>query len=443
MVDLYKAQRDMSASRRTAVNRGIIAVLDIGSFQISCLVLRLEPHGPLETDELITSAARHGFKVIGAGTTRSRGVRFGDIENMNETERGLRTVVQLAQKRADVRVDHVIVSFSGGAVNNHFLSGKTEVEDEAITTNDVARAIASCKMPQLGPSRHVLHAQPLSFTLDGRMGYVDPRGHAAQELEADVHMLEVDSTALHNISQCVKRCDLELAGVCSSAYVAGLATLSENEIDLGGVCIDVGGETSGMSIFYKKHMLWADTVRSGGDHITRDISSWLKVSLAAAERIKTKHGGCVATGRDDYEMIEVYDETAINQEQRHYVSRSDLIGVIRPRALDILDRVRMRLEEANFSSLASQQIVMTGGGSQLPGFEDLAREVLGPQIRFTGPIRVSGLPLLATGPGFSALVGASLFAAHPQDECWDFDDSGVSYAPYSIKRLTRWLRQAW
>ena len=58
-------------------------------------------------------AGQSSFRVIGAATTRSRGVRFGEIDAMHETERAIRTAVQAAQKMANVRVDHVIACFAG------------------------------------------------------------------------------------------------------------------------------------------------------------------------------------------------------------------------------------------------------------------------------------------------------------------------------------------
>jgi cell division protein FtsA len=56
-------------------------------------------------------AGQSSFRVIGAATTRSRGVKFGEIDTVQETERAIRTAVQAAQKMAQTRVDHVIVCF--------------------------------------------------------------------------------------------------------------------------------------------------------------------------------------------------------------------------------------------------------------------------------------------------------------------------------------------
>ena len=123
-------------------------------------------------------------------------------------------------------------------------------------------------MPDIGEGREVLHAQPVNFALDHRTGLIDPRGQVGNRLACDMHMLTVDQAVIENLLYCVKRCDLELAGVASSSYVAGISSLVEDEQELGAACIDMGGGATGISIFMKKHMIYADTVRLGGDHVT-------------------------------------------------------------------------------------------------------------------------------------------------------------------------------
>jgi cell division protein FtsA len=90
-----------------------------------------------------------------------------------------------------------------------------------------------------------------------------------------------------------------------------------------------------------------------------------------------------------------------------------------------------------------QQIVLTGGASQIPGLDGLASRILGSRVRMGRPLRVQGLPQAATGPAFSSAVGLCLFAAHPQDEWWDFDIPAERYPARSIKRAFRWFKDNW
>ena len=444
MTDLYQSQRAMRNMRRAAMQRGVIAILDIGTFKIACLVLRFDGPGRLgEQDTVGPMAGQSSFRVIGAATTRSRGVRFGEIDAMPETERAVRTAVQAAQKMANVRVDHVIACFSGARPRSYGLVGETHVQDRVVSEQDVARALAACDVPDIGEGREVLHAHPVNFALDHRTGLGDPRGQVGTRLACDMHMLSVDAAAVQTLLLCINRCDLEVAGIASSAYVGGIASLVEDEQELGAACIDMGGGTTGLSVFIKKHMIYADSVRIGGDHVTSDISKGLQVPMNIAERIKTRHGGVHATGMDDREMIEIGGDSGDWDKDRRSVSRAVLIGIMRPRVEEILEEVRAQLDAAGFDSLPSQQIVLTGGGSQIPGLDGLAAKILGQRVRLGRPLRVQGLPQAATGPAFSGAVGLCLFAAHPQDEWWDFDIPADRYPARSLKRAVKWFKDNW
>ncbi len=444
MTDLYQSQRAMRRMRKQAMDRGVIAVLDVGSSKIGCLVLRFDgPDAFHGGDGVGALAGQSSFRVIGAATTRSRGVRFGEIHAMQETERAIRTAVQAAQKMAQTRVDHVIACVAGAQPRSYGLDGAIELSDNTVSEEDVARVLSACEVPDFGDGREVLHAHPVNFALDHRTGLNDPRGQIGNRLACDMHVLTVESTVVQNLLYCIKRCDLELAGVASSAYVAGLSSLVEDEQELGAACIDMGGGATGVSIFIKKHMIYADSVRLGGDHIASDLSKGLQVPIATAERIKTFHGGVVATGMDDREMIEIGGNTGDYEHDRRSVSRAEIIGIMRPRVEEILEDVRARLDAAGFEHLPSQQIVLTGGGSQIPGLDGLAGRILGQQVRLGRPLRVQGLPQAATGPAFSAAVGLCLFAAHPQDEWWDFEIPAERYPARSLKRAVRWFRDNW
>ncbi|MEM6890530.1 MAG: cell division protein FtsA [Pseudomonadota bacterium] len=444
MNELYQSQRHMRHMRKLAMQRGVVAILDVGTWKIACLVLRFDGTDPVSDEgEIGSLAGQSGFRVIGAATTRSRGVRFGEICAMQETERAIRTALQGAQKMAGIRVDHVIACFSGAEPRSYGLDAQVTLEEGAVAERDVARVLASCEVPDYGSAREVLHAQPVNFAIDHRSGLSDPRGQLGNGLSVDMHMLTVDGAAIQHLAHCIKRCDLELAGIASSGYVSGISALVEDEQELGAACIDFGGGTTSLSIFIKKHMIFADAVRMGGEHITADISMGLQIPTDKAERIKTFYGGVHATGVDDREMIEIGGETGDYEHDRRTASRAELIGIMRPRVEEILEDVRARLDAAGFDHLPSQQIVLTGGSSQIPGLDSMASRILGQQVRLGRPLRVHGLPQVATGPGFAGAVGLSLFAAHPQDEWWDFDIPAESYPHRSLKRAVRWFRDNW
>tara|TARA_A200000159_G_scaffold160734_1_gene181363 strand:- start:38 stop:1375 length:1338 start_codon:yes stop_codon:yes gene_type:complete len=445
MADLYELQRAMRAMRQSALQRGALAILDLGSTKIGCLILRFDGLDPsLASDQVGSLAGQSSFQVVGSAITRSRGIEFGEISSMQEAERAIRTVLQSAQKMANLRVDHLIACFSGGGPRSYGLNGVVKIENQIVRDEDIARVLSSCDLPDIGDGREILHAQPVNFALDHRSGLVDPRGQIGNNLDVDLHILTVRAKTIRDLAHCVKRCDLELAGVASAAYVSGRSTLVEDEQELGAVCIDFGGGSTSYSIFLKKHMIFAGSIMLGGNHVTRDISLGLQVPMAVAEKIKTKNGGLIATGIDDRDLIEVGGEpTGDWEHDRRTVTRSELIGIMRPRIEEILEDVRAQLEIAGFYELKSQKFVLTGGTSQTPGLDTLASRILGQQVRIGRPLRIHRLPQAYSGSSCSALVGLALFAAHPQDEWWDFELPNSSYSSRTVRKAVRWLRENW
>lgn len=441
MGDVYQVQRTMRQMRRQAMNRGVVALLDIGTSRVACMIIHFDGPGEFRgADGVGPMAGQANFRVIGEAVVKSHGVRFGEIETMAETEASIRHAVQLAQKKSQVRVDHAIVTMSGARPQSYGLTGEIGITSGKVGEHDVAAVLSACDAPDFGRNREVLHAQPVNFAVDDRTGLPDPRDHIGNKLAVDMHVLTIDGVAAANLVRCIRRCDLELAGVASASYVAGRAALVEDEQELGAACIDMGAGVTGVSVFIKKHMIFADALRMGGDLVTQDISRGLRVSMQTAERLKTLHGGLEATSRDDREMLDVGTD---GDWDRRSVSRADLIGIMRPRVEEILDGVRSILDAAGFDHMPSRQIVLTGGGSQVPGLDMLASRILGHNVRIGSPLRIQGMPQAMTPPNYSSTVGLALFAAHPQDEWWDFEVSYSNYPARSLKRAYRWFKNNW
>ena len=446
-VRLYEGQRALRHRRAVAMRRGEAAVLDIGTAKIACLVLKFDAERAQMARRLAgvgELAGQNDLRVIGAATTQSRGIEFGEIIDMDEAEAAIRTAVQQAQKMAGVRLDHVIVTFSGGRPRSYGVHGEIDVEDGIVTEYEIGRLLSECDIPDYGEAtRDAIHALPVNFMLDGKVGLKDPRGQIGNKLGVDMHLVTVGARSLNNTMRCIRRCDLELCDIAVSAYAAGLSALVEDEQELGAACIDMGAGTTGVSVFFRRQMIFADVVRLGGDHVTRDIAQALRAPEADCERLKTINGGLIATGMDDRDFLDVPNASGVGPGERLQVSRSELIGIIRPRVEEILEDVRAVLDASGFQYLPGQRVVLTGGASQLPGMEELATSILGRQTRRGQPLRVAGLPQATTGPAFSGVVGLALHTVHPQDECWDFEMPADHLGNRSLNRAIRWFKENW
>lgn len=439
--------RAMRARLNAAIRRGRLAVIDIGSSRVSCLVLRIDP-ARIDTSD---DRGRPGpspfgaIEVVGARTVQSRGVRRGEIVDMEEVCRAIRLCLLNAEKMAAPRVervDHVIVSFSGGRPESSMTEAEIETETGQVTERDLSNVLAACPEPPIADDRRILHAQPCEIAVDGQAGITDPRGMTARRLGVALHVMTVEERSLADLTECVRRCDLDLAGVVSAPYASAMAALVEDEQRAGAVCIDMGGGSTSYSVFLRDHLMCAGQIRYGGHHVTGDVAAGLLTSQATAERIKTLHGGVVATAADDRELI---DAPRVGEEElteRRSISRGMLIGVIRPRVEEILLLLKQRLDAIGIDAMPGSGLVLTGAACQIQGIDELVARIMGRRPRIGRPMRIAGLPQALSGPEYATAVGLAMYALRPHDELWDFEAPSHG-ARGRAGEMLRWFRRAW
>jgi cell division protein FtsA len=135
-----------------------------------------------------------------------------------------------------------------------------------------------------------------------------------------------------------------------------------------------------------------------------------------------------------------------DREHGAHVPRSQLVRIIRPRVEEILELARDRLKAAGFSSEAGRRVVLTGGAAQLTGLPELARGILGGQVRIGRPLGIKGLPEAAKGPPFAAAVGLLIYPQVAHIEHFEPRASGRLLATGTeggyLTRVGRWLKDS-
>jgi len=443
----FRRHRESRKKFKAAIRRGTLGLMDIGTSKIVCLILKFAAvnHKSSKSQHL-HETERIAYRVVGVATRQSRGIRAGEVVIADEVEKAIRSVVQQAQKMASTTIDDVLICFSGGSPLSKSLFGELRLESSIVQTRDIGRLLSKYDFESASSQREILHAMPVNFTLDDKTGLTDPCGLAGQTLGIDVNLMTIDQNVLDNISQCFNRCQLGLAGAVFAPYASARSSLVEDELKLGSACIDMGSGSTGVSIFLNHQMVYGSTVKFGGEHITSDIMQAFQISFEEAERIKTLYGGVVITNLDDSDLIELSlgDKSGeIQHYERPFVSRSELISVIRPRLEEILEEVRIQLAEGGFQHLPAKRIVFTGGTSQLPGLYELAVDYFGSRVRIGRPMRVQGLPQALHAAQFSAIIGLAIEASYPQDEAWDFDMPFKAGPTERFKTAINWFKENW
>ncbi|MCA3556405.1 cell division protein FtsA [Aestuariivirga sp.] len=403
-----------SAAKATVAPKGsLVAALDIGSTKIGCLIAEVVParHRTAESDD------KHTLKVLGAGYQLSRGVRGGAIVNMDEAERAIRLTVDAAERMAQRTISENYVNVSGGRPQSQRYIGSVPAQGGQVMQRDMNRALDAA-LDQVDPGRRsIMHITPLQYHLDDASGIKDPAGLFGDNLALDLSVVTVEAPHLKNLVMAVERAHLSVAGFVIAPYAAARAVLAEDERALGVTVVDMGGSTTSFAVFHDNHLVMADVVPVGGQHITNDIARGLSTTIAHAERMKTLWGSALSSSVDEREMISVplLGERGVDTVQQ--VPKSMLTGIIRPRLEETFEMLRNRLDGSGHAHFGGCRMVITGGASQLNGVQEVARQWTGRQVRLGAPAHVKGMPETAHAPAFAVCAGLLNYALKPDEHC--------------------------
>ena len=417
----------------------IISVLDVGTTKIACLIARLKPRAGGEALKRRT----HSIEILGVGHIRSRGVKCGTVVDLAAAEDAIRHAIDAAERSARLQVEQVIVSLTAGRLHSEAFQAAIQLKRPAVAESDVERVLSAAGAYAVEGGRTVLHALPMGFTVDDNTGIKDPMGMLGRRLGADLSVITADMAGARNLMLAVERSHLDVAGVVAAPYASALATLTDDEAEIGVACVDMGGGTTTVAVVSEGQIVHADAVAIGGHHITMDLARGLSCRIGDAERLKTLFGGVISARTDDHDSVTVPVLGEDDRTHRNSVTKAQLVRIVRPRVDEILELVRDRLVRSGFAGIAGGRIVLTGGAAQLTGIADLATHMLGRQVRIGRPLGIAGLPEAAKGPSFAAACGLLVYpqvAAREHFEPRASHGGGHSSGSY-IARVGRWLKE--
>jgi cell division protein FtsA len=428
-------------SRPFSRRPSIVSVLDVGTTKVCCLIARLTPRPAGEC----LPGRTHSVEVLGIGHQRSRGMKSGVVSNLDQAEQSIRQAVDAAERMAGVTVESLIVNLSCGRLASETYTAGVGLAGQAVEEADIGRVLAAGRRHSVTDGRSVVHSLPIGYSLDADSGIADPRGMIGSRLGVDMHVVSADTPPLRNLELCINRCHLSIEMMVATPYASGLATLADDEAELGSACIDFGGGTTTISVFMKGQFVHTDAIAVGGQHITTDIARGLSCKLDDAERMKTMHGSALPSIADDRDFLSVPPIGDDEGEVATQVPRSSLTRIIRPRVEEILELVRDRLNASGFAAMVGRRMVLTGGGSQLNGIVEAARRILARNVRLGRPLGVSGMPDVARGPAFATAVGLLIYPQVAEMEQFD-----AGYETYFQKtgtggylaRVGQWFKES-
>jgi cell division protein FtsA len=350
--------------------------LDIGTTKVCVVVAEKDEIGKLN--------------VLGKGRSNSDGLQRATVVNINKTVAAIKSAVADAERESSIRIHGVNVGISGAHV--HCIHSNSEIsinQTGIVNDSDVKRFLEKAKtnIRYLDIDHEIIHVIPQEFIVDDQDGLLDPIGMAGTTMRGSAYIVVGLRTKIRNIKQCVEKAGLEISAVTFEPVASGMAVMKEREKKSGVVVIDIGGGTTEVAIYIDGAIRYSEVIKVAANDVTHDIAHGVRALYEVAEELKIKHGCAYSklSGEDEELLID-----GIEGRAQKSVPKSSLTMIIEARMMEILELVRDSVQRSGYYEYLNAGAIITGGGSLLPGTEELAHDIFGLDVRVGYPEGVSG-----------------------------------------------------
>ncbi|RPD47556.1 cell division protein FtsA [Paracnuella aquatica] len=350
----------------------IIVGLDIGTTKIAVIAGRKNEFGKLE--------------ILGFGRAASNGVKHGQVLNIDETIKAIRTALDNCYaSNPNLEVNEVYVGIAG----HHIKSLQTRGDivrhdtDNEISQREIDQLIADQYKTYIPAGDQIIDVIPQEFTVDNFQNIADPIGYSGVKVGANFHIITGDKNAIRNINRAVEKAALITKDLVLQPLASAAAVMAEEDLEAGVAIVDIGGGTTDLAVFYEGILKHTAVIPFAGENITNDIKTGLGVLKAQAEQMKVQFGSSLANEAKANAFITIPGLRGMPAKE---ISVRNLANIIQARMSEILDFVTYHLKQVGLDNkMLNGGIILTGGGSQLKHLVQLTEYVTGLNCRLGLP----------------------------------------------------------
>lgn len=403
--------------------RNIVVGIDVGTTKVCTLVASVEGDSPLE--------------ITGIGMSRSQGLKRGVVVDRQHTIESIQASVVEAERQAGVDITEAYVGITGDHIQSTNVTARVNVASgPEVTQEDVERVLQSARdSVVLPPDREIVYVAPRGYTLDGVHGIARPIAMTGSVLDVEAHIVTGMVSVMENVARCVEEAGVRIERRVLEPIATSTAVVTDAERELGVVLIDIGGGTTDVAVFADGSICHTSASSVAGEHVTRDIAQVLRTSIDEAESIKRKWAVAMPERVSEEEMIQV---VLAGSNARERVPRRLAGEIVRSRVEEGLKMVLQDLRRAGAYRSVNGGVVLSGGGSQLPGMTQVASQIYGGlPVRIGLPRGLRGLAEAVATPAHATAVGLVLLAA--QDEAYVTEPPDIVGFDAMVQRVRDWL----
>lgn len=348
--------------------RHIYASLDIGSDSIKIVVCELY---------------KNKLNLLAASSFKSKGITRGLITDVELVSMSLKQAFREINDMLGMKINKVIAAVPNYLAEYAVIKGEIDVNG-MIDHEDVMKSLEVALKSKKKSGKELVTVLPIDFKINNQVTVKDAVGMQGSKLAVRAMAVSVPKKNVYSVVTLLDKIGIEVADITLN-NIGDLYSFKNPELDSKlTAIINIGSETTSVSVYNKGVVLRSSIVNQGGKNIDKDISYIYKVDSATARKLKHKFALASvehASNNDIMDVVNKNDETIkINQRELSQVVESRIDEILNLAKNDLNSLTRNKID----------YIIITGGTSNMAGFEYIASSVFGKEVNI-GNIKMIGV----------------------------------------------------
>ena len=284
-------------------------------------------------------------------------IRKGVIYNIDKTCQCLTSIIKKLKNILKQDIAQVYVGVGGRSIRSIKNVIVKDLPGNSIISQEMINEIMDVNRNMTYPDQEILDAATQEYKIDNQF-QTDPVGIQCNHLEGIFLNILWRKNFYNNINTCFENANIPIAEMYLAPLAMADSVLNDSEKRAGCMLVDLGADTTTVSVYYKGILRHLSVIPLGSSNITKDLTC-LQVEETDAENMKLKYAKA-------YTDISNIDPTLNYQIDRdRYVESKKFIEIVEARVEEIVENAWFQVP-VEYSDKLMGGIILTGGGSNMP-----------------------------------------------------------------------------
>ena len=284
-------------------------------------------------------------------------IRKGVIYNIDKTCQCLTSIIKKLKNFLKQDITQVYVGVGGRSIRSLKNVIVKDLPGASIISQDMINELMDINRNMTYPDQEILDAATQEYKIDNQY-QIDPVGIQCSHLEGIFLNILWRKNFYNNINTCFENANISIAEMYLAPLAMADSVLTDSEKRAGCMLVDLGADTTTVSVYYKGILRHLSVIPLGGKNITKDLSG-LQLEDADAEKMTRKY----AKAYTDISNIDPTLNYSVDKDRT--IESKKFIEIVEARVEEIVENAWFQVP-VEFSDKLMGGIILTGGGSNMP-----------------------------------------------------------------------------